>query len=196
MRVSAEEFRRRTGLRVHSFLSDVQLHDVTVIRLHDGGDNRTLSDFTALLSSDELQRANPIVSSLFKLRWALGRVFKWESPGTSASATSYVHRLTDEDRSRLVDLPGLVNENIAPFRLTYSFADEALLEVENATGHHFLHLSLEQAPGGYVAYWAVYVRKTSWLTPAYMALIDPFRRFLVYPATMKFLATAWKVRYS
>ena len=113
-----------------------------------------------------------------------------------ASATSYVHRLTDEDRSRQVDLPGLVDENIVPFQQVYSFADEALLEVENATGHHLLHLSLEQAPGGYVAYWAVYVRNTSWLTTVYMALIDPFRRFLVYPAIVRFLEKAWKARYS
>jgi hypothetical protein len=31
----------------------------------------------------------------------------------------------------------------------------------------------------------VYVAKTSRITPVYMALIDPFRKWIVYPAMLK-----------
>ena len=41
----------------------------------------------------------------------------------------------------------------------------------------------------------IYVKSTSWLTPIYMALIEPFRRFLVYPAMFARLRRAWIARY-
>jgi hypothetical protein len=50
-------------------------------------------------------------------------------------------------------------------------------------------------PGGYRLYWGVYVKKTSWLTPLYMALIEPFRRFVVYPTLFRQIRRAWMDRY-
>ena len=69
--------------------------------------------------------------------------------------------------------------------VVYSFENEALHEIINATGHHFLLMSMEPAEGGYTVYWAIYTKNTSWLTPLYMMLIDPVRRALVYPNIIK-----------
>jgi hypothetical protein len=40
------------------------------------------------------------------------------------------------------------------------------------------------------------VRKTSWLTPLYMALIEPFRRFIVYPSLFRRVHDSWRTRYA
>jgi hypothetical protein len=37
----------------------------------------------------------------------------------------------------------------------------------------------------------VYVGKTGWITPVYMALIDPFRRWIIYPAMLKNIRAIW-----
>jgi hypothetical protein len=39
------------------------------------------------------------------------------------------------------------------------------------------------------------VKPSSWLTPVYMALIEPFRRFIVYPAMLGRVRRAWTARY-
>ncbi len=48
---------------------------------------------------------------------------------------------------------------------------------------------------GYRFYFAVYVANVSPLTPLYMAVIEPFRRFLVYPAMLGNLRAAWIAAY-
>jgi len=34
-------------------------------------------------------------------------------------------------------------------------------------------------------YFAVYVRQRTWITPCYMGLIDPFRKWIIHPAMLK-----------
>ena len=194
LRLPAEEFRRKP-FRVHTLLAEVPLHDVTVIRLSGGGQGRKLADFQELISGDGLQRVNPFVSGLFKLRWALGRLLRWDHEEGDIPASSYVHRLTDEDRAQSFDRPGTGAESLGPFRVIYSFDLEALFEIINATGQHFLHMSMEPLSDGYTVHWAVYVKRVSWLTPLYMRLIDPFRRLIVYPAVVRMLERAWAGRY-
>jgi hypothetical protein len=41
-------------------------------------------------------------------------------------------------------------------------------------------------------YFAVYVRSVSRLTPLYMALIDPFRKLVVYPSLLRSVCACWK----
>jgi hypothetical protein len=43
----------------------------------------------------------------------------------------------------------------------------------------------------YVLYLAIYVKPVGATTAAYMALIDPFRRFIVYPALIRNAEAAW-----
>jgi hypothetical protein len=40
-------------------------------------------------------------------------------------------------------------------------------------------------------YWAIYVKPVGRLTPVYLALIDPFRRFVVYPALIRDIQAVW-----
>ena len=192
MRIKREEFQQK-ALRVHSFLTDVPPHDVWAFHLHGGGDGRTLRDFRALWSPDNVQQISPVVRGLFKLRRALGSLLGWDGEKHAAAGSSYVHRLTDADRARSLDKSE--SPAIGPFWSIYAFENEVLEETINATVHAFSLMAMEPATDGYTVYWAIYVKKASWLTPIYMTLIDPFRRHIVYPAIIKKLERAWTSAY-
>lgn len=192
MRMTHDEFRQKP-LRVHIFLSDVPLHDLWVLHLPGGGAGRTLKDFQQLLAFDDLQQVNPIVAGLFKLRWMLGRLFGWDETQRDTPAASYVHRLTSDDRQRSVVEPG--SDGFLG-RIIYHFENESLTEIINRTVHAFVLLAMEQAADGYRVVLVTYVKKVSPLTPFYMALIDPFRKFLIYPAIIHKLEQAWRQTYT
>lgn len=192
MRITNEEFRQKP-LRVHTFLADAQLHDLWVIHLPGGGEGRTLADFQKLLAFGDLERANPIVAGLFKLRWLLGRWLGWDDKKHDSPATSYIHRLTADDRQRSRVEPGSAD---GPFRLLYRFENESLGEIANATVHAFALTAMEPAADGYTVYLGVYVKKVSPLTPFYMALIDPFRKLFVYPAMIRKMEQTWARVYA
>jgi hypothetical protein len=135
---------------------------------------------------------NPAVRSLFALRRALGQRFGWDREQHDWRVGSYVDRLTDEDRERTLIAPGTRE---GAFRIVYLFPKEALAEVRNATVHAFLATALVARSDGYTLYWAIYVKPVGRLTPVYMAMIDPFRRFVVYPALIRQVQAAWSRRY-
>jgi hypothetical protein len=192
LRVASAEF-RRIDLRCHALLADVPLHDVWAIPLEGGGAGRTVRDAYAILFGSQRPRATPAVRGLFKLRWALGRVFGWDDEHHDPLASSYVHRLSDADRLRSDVRPGTRDGS---FRVLYAFANEAVAEIRNATVHGFMGLALVPRRDGYTLYLAVYVKPVSRLTPFYMALIEPFRRLIVYPALCRGAQRSWSRAYA
>jgi Protein of unknown function (DUF2867) len=191
MRVDPPEF-RKLDLRCHALLSDVPLHDVWAIPLHDGGPSRTMEDVRALMFGDQRPTMNAAVRALFMLRWWLGRVFRWDDEHHDPPSESYVHRLTEADRVQSQVPPGTRDGR---FRVLYVLRNEALSEIRNATVHGFLALALTHREQGYVVYLAIYVKAVSRFTALYMALIDPFRRFVVYPAIGRTVQQAWLRTY-
>ena len=136
-----------------------------------------------------MQTISPVVRLLFNVRAALGRFFRWDNHSQERLAMSYIHRLTDDDRKRSIREPGGVT--VEPFRLIYEFENEALEEAINATVHAFSLMTMQPVAGGHIVYWAIYVKKISQWTPVYMALINPFRRLLVYPALIRKVERLW-----
>ncbi|HET7341506.1 MAG TPA: DUF2867 domain-containing protein [Methylomirabilota bacterium] len=78
-----------------------------------------------------------------------------------------------------------------PLHLLYERQDEMLSEARNATVHAFSCMALRRRAPGYRLYWAIYVENVSALTPLYMAAIEPFRRFVVYPRVLGSIRAAW-----
>jgi hypothetical protein len=76
-------------------------------------------------------------------------------------------------------------------RVVYSFENETLLELINRTVHAAALSALVETSEGYRFYFAIYVRKRGWIMPVYMALIDPFRRWVVYPAILRQIESNW-----
>ena len=192
MRVPREQF-RSLSLEVHSILSDVPLHDVTAVDLPGGGAGRTMADVRALMARANVRAANPLVRGLFALRALLGRLCGWDAARHTHPETSFIHRLSSDITRRSALPPGARD---GPFRVLYVLERESLAEVRNATVHAFLASVLTETPSGYRLYWAVYVQPVSRLTPLYMALIEPFRRYIVYPAILRRIRSAWEERYT
>jgi len=168
----------------------VPLHDVWEIRLEGGGPGRHLSDFRA---ATERARMGPglAVRLLFGLRRALGAVLRLDGPREDGAPppVSYVHRLDDGERARSVERPG---SRWGIFRLVYAYEDEAVGEIVNRTVHAFSFMGMAPAGDGYRVHWAIYVRPVGPLTRPYMALIDPFRRWMVYPSIIRGFERAWR----
>jgi Protein of unknown function (DUF2867) len=188
VRIPEDQF-RRTPWHVHRFLADVPLHDVWEIRLEGGGPGRHVTDFRAVVDRSFAHVAGS-VRFLFGLRGALGKVLRLdEGAAAGPGPGSYVHRLSDEERRRSLEPPGTP---WGIFRLVYAFEDEALGEILNRTVHAFSFMGMLPAPGGYRAHWAIYVRPVGGLTRPYMALIDPFRRWLIYPSVIRGIERTWR----
>jgi hypothetical protein len=179
---------QRLDLHAHALLADVPLHDVWMVELPGGGPNRTLSDARAFMSTENLMSLNPVVRSLFQLRWWLGRVFRWDSTTRTPSGQSFIDRLSDEDRQESLLEPG---SPAGPFTVLYVRPFEAVSEIRNATVHAFSVLAFEPCSEGYRLFWAIYVAPVTRLTGLYMALIDPFRRVLIYPAILRRVHQSW-----
>ena len=192
MRVNPTEFHQH-DFRVHTFLADSPLHDVWTFPLVGGGAERTIRNVATLLHNGALEEANLIVRSLFRLRRALGGFFGWDDARYEVPESSYASRLTEVNRARSLDEAG---SRHGGFSMNYSFPQEMLTEIQNGTVHAFSAMTMVPTPEGYRVYWAIYVKRVSWLTPGYMACIDPFRRFLVYPAVIKRLQQSWRKAYS
>jgi hypothetical protein len=191
IRVPPEEF-QRLDLEVHDFLADVPLRDVSRVELPGGGPDRTLADLRPLLGLDRAAPPNRAVRALFALRAWLGQTFGCDRDDRSHPEQSYLRRVSEQQRARSLVPPGTKE---GPFRILYELPLEQLGEVRNATVHAFSCMTLRPTATGYLFYWAIYVKPVSRLTPIYMAMIEPFRRFVVYPALLRRLRYAWARHY-
>jgi hypothetical protein len=182
-------------LRVHTFLGDVPLHDVWAVDLPTHRDGVTLCEFLRRASQDggdaadaEINRFPLVAHALIGLRLFLGHIFRLETEPKDALAASFGSRLTAEDRARSFVVSG-TPEGL--FRVVYRFENEQLLEIQNRTVHAAALSALAERADSYRFYFAVYVRQNTWITPLYMGLIDPFRKWIIYPALLKKIRAAW-----
>jgi hypothetical protein len=134
------------------------------------------------------ERMGTPVRALFRLRWWLGRVLEWDAERVEMGPHSFIARLESKDREQSLVPSGTRD---GPFTVLYVHQAEAVSEVRNATVHGFVVWSLRLAQGGYHLYLAVHVLPVGRWTRPYMALIDPFRRWLVYPAMLRSVHRAW-----
>ena len=193
MRVSRAQF-LALELEAHALLAGVPLRDVTAIDLPGGGEARTVMDAmdAHALGGGMHASTSVAVRALFGVRHRLGQVFGWDSEAHARREPSFLHRMSDDLRARSVVPPGTPE---GPFTLLYVLEREWLAEARNATVHAFLCAALEKTATGYRLYWGVYVKPVSCLTPLYMATIEPFRRFVVYPSIFRGVRRAWIERY-
>jgi hypothetical protein len=190
VRVDAAEW-NALDLEAHELLRDVPLRDVSAVDLPGGGEGRNLEDLRALFGSGERGSGSAAVRGLFALRGALGGLFGWDRKQQDEGPASFRDRVSDELRERSIRPAGTRD---GPFELLYQLEREMLSEGRNATVHAFSCMVLREAPGGYRFYWGIYVAPVSRFTPLYMAMIEPFRRFIVYPSMLRRLRKSWAER--
>ena len=184
--ISTREF-ERLPLRVHTFLAGVPLHDVWAIDLPRTRSGITLDEFLRTASAC-LLAPPPVVRALLNIRLFIGRLLGWDREPATTVWETFTKRLTSVDRSKSV-APAGTREGL--FRVVYRFENEQLLEVINRTAHAAALSALVETPDAYRFYFGVYVRNVGRFTPVYMALIDPFRKLVVYPSLLRAVRAKW-----
>jgi hypothetical protein len=172
---------------VHQFLVGVPLHDVWAIDLPRARSGITLDEFLRAADGRPF-RPSPVVRALLSIRFFFGRLLGWDREPDGRVAETFAARLTTADLSQTL-APAGTRERL--FRTVYRFKNEQLLEVINRTVHAAALSALVETENAYRLYFAVYVRSVGRLTPFYMALIDPFRRFIVYPSLLRSVRATW-----
>jgi Protein of unknown function (DUF2867) len=185
-RISAQEF-ERLPLRVHEFLAGVPLHDVWVVDLPRTRGGITLDEFLRA-AGGRVFTPSPIVRALLSIRFFVGRLFGWDQEKVEAVRETFAARLTPADTSRSLAPAGT---RTGPFRVVYRFENEELLELTNRTAHAAALSALVETPSAYRFYFGVYVREVGRFTAAYMAVIDPFRKLVVYPSLLRSVRSTW-----
>lgn len=166
MTMTKTEHRARP-FRVHALAEGYTLHDVWTIPIEGDPARDTFADFFALFRENGFGTDSRIANALFRLRFVLGKVFRLDPPGPAKDA----------------------------FKTVYVDDDEALLTISNKTVQALVHVGWIDAPNGRkTASLAVYVKSVGWFTDFYMALIWPFRHFVVYPAWFSRIRRRWEAR--
>ena len=186
-RISTQEF-ERLPLRVHDFLGGVPLHDVWAVDLPWTRSGITLDEFLRAASTGGLCTPSPVVRALLNIRLLVGRFLGWDREPAACDWETFATRLTTTDRSRSLT-PAGTPEGL--FRIVYRFENEQLLEVINRTVHGAALSALVETAHAYRFYFGVYVRSVGRFTPVYMALIDPFRKLVVYPSFLRTVRAKW-----
>jgi hypothetical protein len=122
------------------------------------------------------------------IRFFIGRLLGWDGEPDGPMAETFATRLTTADLAQTLT-PAGTPERL--FRTVYRFNNEQLLEINNRTAHAAALSALVDIGHTYRLYLAVYVRSVGRLTPLYMALIDPFRRLIVYPSLLRSVRATW-----
>jgi hypothetical protein len=191
--------------RIRQIAPDFTLEDVWALPVQGDAE-----DFQALLelmaSSDPANADSLPARSLWRLRDRLGKGFdlgrisapvdnrgdaagKLPIPGTNE--TSLADRLPDDLRNTAADL----DFGSLPFVPLYRTDVEFAAEVSNRTVHGVMHLAwVDRGEGHYQGQMAVYVKPRGPFGKGYMALIKPFRYWIVYPALMRQTERTWNRR--
>jgi len=186
-RISTQEF-EQLPLRVHGFLAGVPLHDVWAVDLPRTRSGISLEEFSRTANT-RLFTLSPVVRVLVNIRLFVGWLLGWDRKPTETAGESFATRLTTTDRSKSLASAG-TREGL--FRVVYHFENEQLLEVINRTAHAAALSALVETANTYRFYFAVYVRSVGRFTPVHMALIDPFRKLIVYPSLLRSVRASWK----
>ena len=184
--ISTHEF-ERLPLRVHDFLAGVSLHDVWSVDLPRTRPGITLDEFLRTASAC-LCTPTPLVRALLTIRLFVGRRLSWDCEPAATAWETFTTRLTTADRSRSLATAG-THEGL--FRIVYRFENEQLLELINYTAHAAVLSALVETANGYRFYFGVYVQNVGHFTPVYMALVDPFRKLIVYPSLLRSVRASW-----
>jgi len=187
--------------RVHDLVRDFELLDVWEypVRARPPHDLAYFADFTRRAERDLITGAGP-VARLFRLRAVMGRVLGWDDdreplPIPGCAETTLRARLEPGEAAESG------TESLSPvegmgFEMVYQFDNELLHEISNATVHAAMHISwVDKRDGTHAPRMAVYVKTRGWLGRAYMALISPFRRYLVYPGLMRMMKSSWSAAH-
>lgn len=181
--------------RVHDVAPDFRVEDVWAFRTPGAGAGDFAVMLAAMRADGGFARQSPAVRFLLAVRWKLGSLLGWDrsETGLGARVRSLRERLPDDLPAAAVDS----GPSGSPFTPVYDLPDESVQELANRTGHSLMHLGWAPAADGggeYELRMAVLVKPNGRSGRLYMALIAPFRYWVVYPALTRQWERAWRDR--
>jgi hypothetical protein len=193
----------RLPWRIHELIPDFTLEDVWALPMRGSPDDfQDLLDLAA--SFDPSEADSWPTRYLWRLRDRVGAWFglgeisapvDGEEAGAlpiPGSSDSSLRNLLPPD---LRDTASGFTFGSLPFIPLYRLDHEAAAEISNKTVHGVAHLSwVELDENRYEGRMAVYVKPRGTLGKPYMALIKPFRHWIIYPALMRQMDRAWNER--
>jgi hypothetical protein len=191
--------------RIREIAPDFMVEDVWALPVEGGAEDfQTLLELMA--ASDPANAESLPTRVLWRLRDRLGSWFDLgeiaapaddrtdpggELPIPSTDETSLAARLPEDLRGTVADL----RFGSLPFVPLYRTDTEFAAEISNRTVHAVMHLAwVDQGEGLYQGQMAVYVKPRGLFGRGYMALIKPFRHWIVYPALMRQTERTWNRR--
>ena len=194
--------------RIREIAPDFKVEDVWALPVHGGAEDfQTLLEL--MVSLDPANSESLPTRILWRARDRLGAWFdlgrvsvpidhgqadaggQLPIPGTTE--TSLIDRLPEDLSNTAADLIF----DSTPFAPLYRTDDEYAAELSNRTMHAVLHLTwVDQGGGRYRGQMAVYVKPRGSLGKGYVALVKPFRRWIIYPALIRQIERAWNTRIS
>jgi hypothetical protein len=138
---------------------------------------------------------------LFRFRGLIGDLFGIDKrvnglPIPGCREVSLAERITRVDKQKHknelnIDMQ---RDNYLNFRTVYSFEDETLNELSNATEHSLMHWAwILEKDNIYKVQMAVMVKHRNWIGKIYMNLIRPFRHRIVYPYVLTEIVRRWNL---
>ena len=179
--------------RIGEIAPDFRLEDVWALPAHGVvGDFATLLEVMASL--DPANGGSRATRALFSIRYRVGGWFGWDDaprplaiPDDTKSTLSA--RLPEDLRDTATGGPDLSSYGFEPL---YRTDVEWAAELSNRTVHAVMHLAwVDHGAGRYQGQMGVYVKPRGRFGAGYMAVIAPFRHWVVYPALMRQVERAW-----
>ena len=165
--------------------------DTHEVPLFGGPDDPKISDVEALFEEAKPGSIGGPVRFLFWLRDKLGLLFGWDEGKmvSDLNPSSFFWHLSEEDKAHCFREPG---QRLGPATVLWNDEYSLCLEILNATCQAFAVTYIRDRK----ACLAVFVVETKWWSKYYLALIEPFRKFIVYPSTVRWLEKSWKERHA
>ena len=179
--------------RIKEILGDFKLQDAWALPTPGGPDDfpKFLEQMTA---SDPSKFSSTPTRVLFAIRWKIGELLGWDDRGRPRRQGAEPPRPPPRrPPGRTAAAEG--EFDALPFESIYLTDDEWAGEIANRTVHGVMHLGWVADPemeGGYRGEMAVYVKSNGMFGSLYMAAIDPFRHYVVYPPMLKEMGRRWK----
>ena len=183
---------------IDEIAEDLDLLDVWPLPAEGGRDD--FPEFLELMGTLDPNDAGVPTRLLIWIRFRLGDLLNLDDqtqdhviPGSTE--TTLVGRVPEGLRGSAADTSLGEVFRIAGLVPLYRTDEEWAGEISNATVHGVLHLAwVEETGDRYRGRLAIYVKPRGLLGSAYMALIQPFRHLIVYPAFMRQIERAWTTR--
>jgi hypothetical protein len=195
--------------RIREIVPDFTLEDVWTLSAVSGGIEDFQTAIEMALAFDPAHAESLPTRVLWDVRDRLGSWFGLgrisapidsvgddgtdQLPIPGSSETSLIGRLPDDLLGTATDL----RFDSLPFVSLYRTDVEFAAEISNQTVHAVMHLAwADQGDDRYQGQMAVYVKPRGLFGKGYMALIKPFRYWIVYPALMRQTDRTWNTRVS